>query len=117
MSNECVEDSELSFKEIQIHTPSTIQCRINRTMIDVLYNSIVGANLMSKSFASTYLGDEPFAPTNRSLRIAPRTNLKGIGLQHNVIIHQDKVKMALDFHVFDTKDFDIMIGHPLEKLL
>ena len=24
--------------------------------------------------------------------------------------------MALDFHVFDTKDFDIMIGHPLENL-
>jgi hypothetical protein len=24
--------------------------------------------------------------------------------------------MALDFHVFDIQDFDIMIGHPLEKL-
>ena len=112
MSNECVEDSELSFKEIQIHTPSTIQCRINRTMIDVLYNSIVGANLMSKSFASTYLGDDPFAPNNRSLRIALCTNLKGLGLLHNVTIHHDKVKMALDFHIFDMEDFDIMKGHP-----
>ena len=24
--------------------------------------------------------------------------------------------MALDFHIFDIQDFDIMIGHPLEKL-
>jgi hypothetical protein len=24
--------------------------------------------------------------------------------------------MALDFHVFDIQDFDILIGHPLEKL-
>jgi len=118
MSNEWVEELELSSKEIQIHTPSsTIQCRISRTMVDVLYNPTVGANLMSKSFASTYLGDEPFAPTNRSLRIAPRINLKGLGLLHNVTIHHDKVKMALDFHVFDMEDFDIMIGHPLEKLL
>ena len=24
--------------------------------------------------------------------------------------------MVLDFHVFEIRDFDIMIGHPLEKL-
>ena len=81
-------------------------------MVDVLYNPIVGANLMSKSFASTYLSDEPFAPTNKSLRIAPCTNLEGLGLLHNVTIYHDKVKMALDFHIFDIKDFNIMIGHP-----
>jgi hypothetical protein len=86
-------------------------------VIDVLYNPTVGANLMFMSFASTYLGDEPLAPTNKSFRIAPRNNLKGIGLLHNVTIHHDKVKMALNFHIFDTKDFDIMIGHPLEKLI
>ena len=118
MSNEWVEESELSSKEIQIHTPSSsIQCRISRTMVDVLYNPIVGANLMSKSFATTYLSDKPFAPTNKSLKIAPCTNLEGLGLLHNVTIYHDIVKMALDFHIFDIKDFDIMIGHPLEKLL
>ena len=25
--------------------------------------------------------------------------------------------MILDFHVFDVQDFDLMIGHPIEKLL
>ena len=24
--------------------------------------------------------------------------------------------MALDFHVFDVEDFEVLIGHPLEKL-
>ena len=67
---------------------------------------------MSKSFASTYLSDEPFAPTNKSLKIAPRTNLERLGILHNVIIYHDIVKMALDFHIFDIKDFNIMIGHP-----
>ncbi len=31
--------------------------------------------------------------------------------QHN------NVEVILDFHVFDISDFDILIGHPIEKLL
>ena len=71
---------------------------------------------MSTSFASTYLGAEPLASTNKSLRVAPRSSLKGRGILHNVTLHLDNVKMALYFHVFDIQDFDIMVGHPLEKL-
>ena len=84
--------------------------------MDIFYNPIVGANLMSTSFARTHLGDEHFAPTNKSLMIAPHSNFKGCGLLHNVIVYHGEVEMALDFHVFDIQDFDIMIGHPLEKL-
>jgi hypothetical protein len=40
-------------------------------MVDVLYNPSVRANLMSASFALTYLGDEPFAPKTKILRDAP----------------------------------------------
>jgi hypothetical protein len=40
-------------------------------MMDVMYNLSIGANLMSSSFALTYLGDEPFAPTTKILRDAP----------------------------------------------
>ena len=85
-------------------------------MVDVLYNPTVGANLVSMSFTHTYLGAEPLALTNKSLRVAPRSNLEGCGILHNITVHHDNVKMALDFHVFDSQDFDIMIGHPLEKL-
>ena len=85
--------------------------------MDVLYNPTVGANIMSASFASTYFGNEPIAPTNKCLRIAPRINLKGRGVMHNMSMHHNNVEMDLDFHVFDITDFDILIGHPLEKLL
>ena len=84
--------------------------------MDVLYNPTIGPNLMSTSFTHTYLGVEPLAPRNKSLRVAPGYSIKGRGILHNVSVHHDNVKMALDFHVFDIQDFDIIIGHPLEKL-
>jgi hypothetical protein len=60
--------------------------------------------------------NEPLALTNKSLRNNPRSILKGHRILHNTTIHHDDVVMALDFHVFDIQDFDIMIGHSLEKL-
>ena len=71
---------------------------------------------MSTSFAQTYLGAEQLASTNKSLRVGPRSSLKGRGILHNITLHHDNVEMTLDFHVFDIQGFDIMIGHPLEKL-
>jgi len=34
-----------------------------------------------------------------------------------VIVKHENVDVILDFHVFDVQDFDLMIGHPIEKLL
>jgi len=69
--------------------------------VDVLYNPSIGANLMSATFASTYLGEKPHAPTNKNLRISPRTNLKGLGILHSTIVHLEYVELTLDFHVFE----------------
>jgi hypothetical protein len=71
---------------------------------------------MFASFTLTYLGDEPLAPINKSFRIAPRSSLEGLGILHNITIQHDNAEVALDFHVFEIRDFDILIGHPLEKL-
>ena len=32
------------------------------------------------------------------------------------IRHED-IDVVLDFHIFDVRDFDLLIGHPIEKLL
>ena len=87
-----------------------------KELVDVMYNLTVGANLTSTSFASTHLDDEHFAPTAMSFRIATNSSLQGLGILHNSTIHHDDVKMVLDFHIFDIQDFDILIGHPVEKL-
>jgi hypothetical protein len=70
-------------------------------MVDILYNPTVGANLMSTSFASTYLGNEPIAPTIKSCRVTPWTNLEGLGILHNISLYYNNAKIALDFHAFD----------------
>ena len=72
MSNEWVEEVEFSPKEIHIHAPSsTIQSKIGRSWENVLYNPTVGVNLKSTSYALAYVGNRPFSPTNRSLRLVP----------------------------------------------
>ena len=102
MSSEWVDEVEHSSEEIQIWTPSLpIQCKVFRIMVDLLYNPIVGANLMSASFTCTYLGDEALAPTSKHFRVSPRLNLKGLGILHNITVHHNNVEMALDFHVFE----------------
>ena len=72
---------------------------------------------MSACFTLTYLGDEALAPTSKHFRVGPCLSLKGFGILHNITIHHNNVEMALDFHVFEIWDFDILIGHPLEKLI
>jgi hypothetical protein len=52
---------------------------------------------MSTSFASAYFGNEPLAPTNKSLRNNPRSILKGHRILYNTTIHHDDAVMALDF--------------------
>ena len=71
---------------------------------------------MSPSYAHAYFGNEPLAPTNKTLRLAPRSSLESKGVLHGIHLHLDNTILALDFHVFDIQDFDVLIGHPLEKL-
>jgi hypothetical protein len=102
LSSEWVEEAELSSEKIQICTPYlTIRRNFCDDLVDVLYNPTVGANVMSASFVSAYFGNEPLAPTNKSLRVAPRSSLKGRGILHSATICHGDVSMALDFHIFD----------------
>ena len=47
---------------------------------------------------------------------APRFSLEGHVILHNITVQHLQAEVTLDFHVFEIQDFDIMIGHPLEKL-
>ena len=42
--------------------------------------------------------------------------MEGIGILHDVLVWYDKTELALDFHIFEVQDFDILIGHPIEKM-
>jgi hypothetical protein len=77
---------------------------------------MVGANIMSTSYAFTHLGEHPLVPTKKTLRHAPGSILEGIGIIHDVLLRRGDLEVALDFHVFDVYYFDILIGHPFEKV-
>ena len=42
--------------------------------------------------------------------------MEGIRILHDVPVWYDKTELALDFHIFEVQDFDILIGHPVEKM-
>ena len=47
ISNEWLEESELSYDVIRFDSPSiSIRCQINKAPFDALYNPIVGVNIM-----------------------------------------------------------------------
>ena len=71
---------------------------------------------MSASFALSHLSDKPLLPTLRSLWSGPRSTMEGIRILHDVPVWYDQTELALDFHVFEVQDFDILIGHPIEKM-
>jgi len=86
-------------------------------MVEVLYTPTIGVNIMSLTFASTFFDKEPLAPTVKTYRIAPRLRLVGLGILHDISLYHEQTEISLDFHLFDIKDFDVRIGHPLEKFL
>ena len=69
IGNEWLEESELSFDVILLDSPSiSIHCQIHETSFGALYNSIVGVNLMSTSFAHALFENLPLTPTTKFLK-------------------------------------------------
>jgi len=117
MNSEWIQEGETSSEIIQFHAPSlTIPCFVKGAAVTAFYNPTVGVNIISASFASDYSGRKHVTPTTKSLRIGPNSIIKGIGIMQDVPVWHMKMEIALDFHIFEVQDFDILIGHPVEKL-
>ena len=73
ISNEWLEESELSSYVIRLDSPSiSIRYQINKAPFDALYNPVVGVNIMSTSFAHDLLKDVPLTPTTKMLKSLSR---------------------------------------------
>ena len=42
--------------------------------------------------------------------------MEGIRILHDVPVWYYQSELALDFHIFEVQGFDILIGHPVEKM-
>lgn len=103
---------ELSSKAIRINSPSlTIQCLMKEAMVNVHYNPIVGANIISTAFALTSLGDRLLAPIDKTFRSSSGLMIEGYGILCGGPLRHKNVKALLDFHVFKIPDFDLLIVH------
>ena len=117
MNSEWIQEEETSSEIIQFHAPSlTIPCFVKGAAVTAFYNLTVGVNIISASFASDYSGEKHVTPTTKSLRIGPNSIIKGIVIMQDVLVWHMKTEIALDFHMFEVQDFDILIGHPIAKL-
>ena len=102
MSNEWTNDGERSSEVIQFHAHSRpIRCKFQEDWVEMLDNPIVGANLMSKSFAHTHVSDEHIVPTATTLRTDSCSHQQWLGLIHNITIQHEDVVLTLDFHIFN----------------
>ena len=81
ISNEWLEESELSSDVICLDSPSiSIHCQINKAPFVALYNLVVGVNIMSASFAHDLLKDIPLTPTTKLLKSLSGHILPSLGI-------------------------------------
>ena len=72
---------------------------------------------MSKSFAHTFPRNMHLTPTTKLLKSLSGQILPSEGIFHLIPIKVDKIKVYLSFYVFDIWEFNLLIGHPIERLL
>ena len=81
ISNEWLEESELSSDVIRLDSPSIfIRCQIYKTPFDTLYNPVMGVNIMSASFAHDLLKHMPLTPTTKLLKSLSGHMLLSLGI-------------------------------------
>jgi hypothetical protein len=75
-------------------------------------------NIMPWNLAYTLLGNVMLRSSDKLLKSCPcRHILECRGVACVVPLLVDKIKVNLDFHVFDVLDLDLLLGSPIQKLL
>ena len=117
ISNEWLEESELSSNVIHLDSPSiSIHCQINKAPFDALYNPVVGVNITSASFAYDLLKHMPLTPTTKLLKSLLGHILLSLGILYVLPIQIKGTKVYLNFYIFDIMEFDLLIGQPIKNL-
>jgi hypothetical protein len=72
---------------------------------------------MSDTFVLTFLGSKSLAPTSKNLKSPSGSLVESYRVLQEVFVRHNGFKVIMDFHVFQVPNFDVLIGHPIEKLL
>ena len=72
---------------------------------------------MSKPFAYTLPRNMQLTPTTKLLKSLSGQILPSEGIFHFIPIKVDETKVYISFYVFGIWEFNLLIGHPIERLL
>jgi hypothetical protein len=118
MSVEWLEESELSSDVVHLDSPSIqIQCIINGTPFDALYNPVVGINIMALSFFHQFIKNKHLSPTMKLLKCSSGQIIQSSRILYVLPVLVYDMSTHLSFHIWGIKEFDFLIGYHLEKLL
>jgi hypothetical protein len=118
LSDEWLEESELSPKIIRLNSPSIIiQCQLDKAPFDTFYNPLVGVNIMSILFAQNFLKDMSLAPTTKLLKSLLGRIVPSLGILCALSNFINCTQVLLNFYIFDVVEFNVLIGQPIERLI
>jgi hypothetical protein len=102
-----------------IRSPSMIlPCSIKGITIEAHLNPVMEVNIMPWHLAYTLLGNVTLRPSDKLLKSCPLGHiLECRGIACVVPLLVDRIKVNLDFHVFDVLGLDFLLGSHIEKLL
>jgi hypothetical protein len=108
---------KLSSEAIQILSPSmTMPCSLRGTNLEALHNATVRTSIMSEFLAKNLLGNMPLVPTNKLSTSPSGLIFECCGIARAVPIKIVENEVHIDFHIFAILEFELFIGHPLDKL-
>jgi hypothetical protein len=107
------------FEALWICSPSMILPYSKKgNTIEAHLNPVMEVNVMSWHLAYTLLGNVMLRPSDKFIKSCPsRHILEYQGVPYVVPILVDKIKVNLDFHVFDVHDLDLLLSSHIGKLL
>jgi hypothetical protein len=95
-----------------------IPCSTRGNTVETKLNPIMEVNVMPWHLAYTLLGNVSLRPSDKLLKSCLSGHiLKCQGVASAMPLKIDRIKVNPDFHIFNTLDFDLLLGSPLEKLL
>ena len=92
-----------------------IPCSIGGITVEAHVNPIMEVNIMPWHLVYTLLGDVTLRPSDTLLKSCPFGHiLECRGVTSAMPLTLYKIKVHLDFHIFDILDFDLLVGYPLK---
>jgi hypothetical protein len=77
----------------------------------------MGVNIISAPFAHNLLKHMPLTPTIKLLKGLSGHILSSLGILYVLPIQVKGTKVHLSFYIFDIREFDLLIGQPIERLI